>query len=98
MRGNLNLIPWLRSRMSSAFPSSSLLFGGIPTYIVEDDELMMQDEAGKVDLTPLQGAHIVGDASAYGVLASNIVLDRTKTFEIEFQMRNSISDIDGCAR
>ena len=50
-----------------------------------DTVLYVQDGGGTVELTPLQGAHIVGDGSAYANLASTVVLDYTDTFIFEWK-------------
>ena len=78
--------PYAQTRRGSAFSSSTLLFGSTPKYTEEVDKLWMEDEAGKVDLTPLQGADIVGQGSGvYASLSSQIVISYGTAFEIEFE-------------
>ena len=62
-------------------------------FEVSDSKLYVQDGSGTVVLTPLQGAHIVGDGSA-SVSMTAVNLPVSNTFGIEFRMWNDAQVIE----
>ena len=74
------------------FDSSVLLLGSTPTYLVAADALYMEDEIGSLYLTPLQGAEIIGNGSAYANLSDQVATSLTTAWDVEISFFRTSSE------